>query len=443
MAATYRSSASATTGTSAAATLTIPVPAGVQPNDVLVAVVGTDGGTSMTITAPSGWTGLTAPTQGTNSRLGVYMRVAADTEPANYTWTFSSSFAASGIIAAYSGAHPFTPYQQSSIGTTTPSTTITGVGTNSSYETGLALQCILARNTSAASTITAGNPFTKRADTCSGGSVFINTALTEAPKALPLGGLATANATCSQTATGIMVSVFLGDQRPAFSKLAIDEYSVGSFTTTRTSSTSPFKVNYPNTLLLAFIGLNKDTATVSSITGNSLTWTLVARENTQAGSSEVWRTLCPTPLVAPTFTTTYSTSVVSGNICIIGIVGANLSGTGGSGAIGAVATSTSSAAAPSVSLVTTRANSWVWSIMNEGGGSATNITAGSNQTAVRPSNDTTNSAASWVLRQNALTPTVGTTVTMNVTSPSTFNCNSVAIEILPAVSRSLGSTGVG
>jgi hypothetical protein len=61
-------------------------PAGTVSGDVMVAFVGAIG-TSVTFTAPSGWTLLAAETSNTNINFSVYYKVAGGSEPSSYTWT--------------------------------------------------------------------------------------------------------------------------------------------------------------------------------------------------------------------------------------------------------------------------------------------------------------------------------------------------------------------
>jgi hypothetical protein len=237
--------------------------------------------------------------------------------------------------------------------------------------------------------------------------------------------------------------VFLEDARPTFNYLQEDEFVVGSASASASTFTSAASVqtNFPNTLLLLFVTINKDVATVSSISGG-LTWTNVGRANTNNGSCEVWRTFVATPISAQQLTINTSAAVVSINYMMAGFVGVDLTGTNGSGAIGAVATGTSTTAAPTLNLVTTRNNSWVWSAFNAGGITGS-PTAGSGQTVLRNVNDTTNTAVGWFSRQNALTATSGTTVTSNATAPTTGSCNIISVEILPALRHHMGVSGVG
>ncbi len=446
MAAVYRSSTSGNTGGTPASSIVVPMPAGVQTGDLILVSITADGGSGAAMpTVPAGWNQLFNGTQGTNIRLWIYGRIATGYETATYTWGLDTTRATSWVSAAYSGTAQFMPFAQSSANTTTASTTIAGAGPNSTYEGGRTVQIIAARNVTAPSTITSTGGYTKKEETCTTSGTFMNLELQEtAAKGVPMGGVNANGATCSQTVNAILVAIFIEDSHPAFVTMDEDTFVVGSFSAARSSlTTSNWQTNYPNELLLAFVGINKDATTVSSITGAGLTWVLVARANTNAGSSEIWRAFSPVPLINQQMTITFSASTISGNIMFASIVGADMTGANGSGAVGATNTGSTTAAAPSISLTTTRSNSWVWAMGNEGTAAAGTITAGGGQTISRSNNDTTNAAASWMLRQNNLTATSGTIVTMNCTAPTTDNCNMAAIEILPAIRSSLSSLGVG
>src|SRR5262249_60313865 len=72
--------------------VTINVPAGTVQNDVMVASI-TVRPSTVTITAPAGWTLIRRVNQatGNSESLAVYYPVAGATEPANYTGCLSAS----------------------------------------------------------------------------------------------------------------------------------------------------------------------------------------------------------------------------------------------------------------------------------------------------------------------------------------------------------------
>ena len=115
-----------------ASTLVLTPPAGVAANDVMVAAVAVRG--VPTVTAPSGWTLIRSDSNGSSMKLLSYRRTATGSEPANYTWTFSSARAAAGTITAYIGVDTTSPVDvHSGLANTTdsalivaPSVTTTG-----------------------------------------------------------------------------------------------------------------------------------------------------------------------------------------------------------------------------------------------------------------------------------------------------------------------------
>ncbi len=184
----------------------------------------------------------------------------------------------------------------------------------------------------------------------------------------------------------------------------------------------------PGELLLAFVtsdGPNSGSSqTIKGISGGGLTWTLRGRANGQAGTAEIWRAVAPTVLTNVKITATRATGSYQGAITVAAFIGADTA------VNGAVASSSAASGAPSVSLVTTRSNSWVWGV-GEDWDRATARTVGPGQTLVdqflSPSGDTF-----WTQRQGAPTPAAGTTVTINDTAPTADRWDLAIVEVLAA-----------
>ncbi len=88
-----------------AQSITIPAPAGLQAEDVMIASIATRGNVTGG-QAPSGWTLVDTQTTGggnNDTTLGVFMKVAGNTEPASYTFFTSGVTQAVGGISAYRG----------------------------------------------------------------------------------------------------------------------------------------------------------------------------------------------------------------------------------------------------------------------------------------------------------------------------------------------------
>ncbi|MEK9135584.1 MAG: hypothetical protein AAB393_00555, partial [Bacteroidota bacterium] len=122
-------SSGATSGN--ATSFTISKPTSAVQNDVLVAQITVNNGSSTSMTAPSAWTLVRRDNRTSQVSQAIYYKVAGASEPASYTWTLSPSDAASGGIVAYSGANTSSPIDASSGGTgssnivTAPSVTTT------------------------------------------------------------------------------------------------------------------------------------------------------------------------------------------------------------------------------------------------------------------------------------------------------------------------------
>jgi hypothetical protein len=192
--------------------------------------------------------------------------------------------------------------------------------------------------------------------------------------------------------------------------------------------TSPaFTTSAGNELLLAFIPASYVGAApniaVTGVSGGGLTWTLVRRTNTQQGTSEIWRAFAPAPLTNATVTATLSAS--SGAAAAITVVA--VAGVNATTPVGAVGGGSAATGAPSASLTTQGANSWVFGVGNDWDG-ANARTVGANQTMVYQYLDSTGDTF-WVQRQNATVQPAGTVVTINDTAPANHQWNLSIVEV--------------
>jgi Domain of unknown function (DUF1929)/Bacterial Ig domain len=192
----------------------------------------------------------------------------------------------------------------------------------------------------------------------------------------------------------------------------------------------------PGELLLAFVSsdgpASAGSQSFSKVSGGGLTWRLLRRANAQAGTAEVWAASAAAVVTNAAVTATRAGGSYPGSITVVALTGADLV------ANGATVAASAATGAPSVSLATTRAGSWVWAVGNDWD-RATARTVGSGQTKVdeflAPAGDTL-----WVQRLTAPTPLPGTTVTVNDTAPTNDRWNLAAVEVLPAVSDTQAPT---
>lgn len=452
MAVAFRSSNTANTGATPATNLTVTKPSGTAVNDVLLACITVAGGTNATITPPAGWTLLRASNQSTTITQSLYWKNVVGDEASSFTFGLDTARQASAVIAAYSGASIFVPPSTGINTQASPSTSITPPGGAANTYTAMVCYFYGEYNTTAASTMTSANQ-TKRADTCTTASPFIETVVSDSYRnSIQATGSDSTPQTNSQSVIHVGTMCYLEDAHHVVNQtvktpLCIDSYmpssSQPSSSTTFTTTNSQMVSHYNNELLVLFIKVQKGAATVSSVSGASLTWTLAGRSNTVDGSCEVWYALARTPTGNFQPVITFSTAVVSASCSGVSIIGADLTGSNGSGAIGAVAIAASSSAAPTVNLTTTRNGSWVFACANNPTNSATAWVAGTNQALLRSNGDSTNTTSAGTSQQVAPTPTAGTVVTMDYTAPSAQSCNIIAVEILPAITHGLAATGAG
>jgi RHS repeat-associated protein len=116
----YRASATANNGNSGSTTIAINKPSGTQNGDVLIASIVVK---PASIAPPSGWSLIARAESSGNIVTATYWHVAASGDPANWTWTFSSTAVAVAAISGYSGVDPNNPIDA------TATSTINSAGT--------------------------------------------------------------------------------------------------------------------------------------------------------------------------------------------------------------------------------------------------------------------------------------------------------------------------
>lgn len=232
-------------------------------------------------------------------------------------------------------------------------------------------------------------------------------------------------------ATLVLIGILvLPAKSGATAQITVDAYVSTHQTSTATSITSPpFSTTQPNELVLAYLasdGPNRSGGQrFSSVTGGRLTWTLRQRTNTQAGDAEIWQAVASTALANVTVKATRSSGSYEGSMDVVSYIGASTSVTG------ATAGQSAATGAPSVSLTTTAANSWVWAVGDDWA-NAIARTPGSNQTLLDQYVDGSTGDTYWTQYESGQSQPAGTKVVLNDTVPTTDRWDLAAVEIVPA-----------
>lgn len=233
----------------------------------------------------------------------------------------------------------------------------------------------------------------------------------------------------------LLVMAFAMTLESAWGVISIDAKISGDQSAASTTVATPaFTTSSSNELLLAFVASDYNSGTnttVRSISGAGLTWVLAIRTNVQSGTAEIWRAFASVPLTNVSVTATLSQSAAA-SITVMSFSGVDTSGTNGSGAVGATAGANGSSGAPTASLVTTRANSWIFGVGNDFD-NAIGRTPGTGQSLVHQYLATVGDTY-WVQMQNGSTAVSGTQVTVNDTAPTTDRYNLSICEVLPSTS---------
>ncbi|HET9647269.1 MAG TPA: Ig-like domain-containing protein [Microlunatus sp.] len=166
-----------------------------------------------------------------------------------------------------------------------------------------------------------------------------------------------------------------------------------------------------------------DRAQSSVVTGGGLTWSLVRRANGQPGTSEAWTATVPAGAGPITITATPQQAGYDQSLTVLDFRGA--AGVGASAATG------SASGAPSATLTTTRAGSWVFGAGNDWN-QAVGRTTGSGQELRHQWIDSSVGDTFWAQSQATPTRAAGTSVTLDDPAPAGSRWNLAAVEILPS-----------
>ena len=183
-----------------------------------------------------------------------------------------------------------------------------------------------------------------------------------------------------------------------------------------------------NCLLLARVTITAGGGTTIVTDSGSHTWTKVISATIQSRPVEIWVALSALALVSVTVTSTGQNGGQNIGIAVDVISGVDTGSGNGTSAIGATVSANGASGSPTVNLITTRNNSWVFAM--NGQHEPTTASAGSNQTIEYQLPDSRGFASGDAIKQNSTTSTSGTTVTSNLTGLNS-DWNIAAVEVLP------------
>ncbi len=185
-------------------------------------------------------------------------------------------------------------------------------------------------------------------------------------------------------------------------------------------------------LIVAFVGADgpypTGTPQTTVVSGGGLTWTFAGRTNAALGDAEVWTArasgkLNGAPITAKANVTSPGSPAGQGYDVALTVAGfKNAPG------VGTVQTFSSKKGAPTGTIKTAHANSWVWASGDDWLASIKR-TPGPAQTVWHEAFDAVGDAY-WVQSTQAITKTAGTAVTINDTAPTGDPFNLVLVEIL-------------
>lgn len=188
------------------------------------------------------------------------------------------------------------------------------------------------------------------------------------------------------------------------------------------SATASVSTTTPGDLLLAFVGSDSPTSGGQSsvVSGGGLTWTKLGADNKQLGDAEVWSARVTGVLTGAKITAKQNIACWDEALTVVAYK--NATGTGNA------TTSDAPKGAPTGTLTTSQANSWVWAAGDDWLASIPR-TPGPSQTVEHSATDKVGDTY-WVQSTAAPTPAGGTPVTINDTAPTQDPYNYVLVEVL-------------
>jgi hypothetical protein len=188
----------------------------------------------------------------------------------------------------------------------------------------------------------------------------------------------------------------------------------------------PLSTTSANELILAFVssdGPATGLQSVAGVAGAGLTWSLVARANTQSGTAEVWQAYATKRLTDATVVAVLANSGRAGSMTVAAFSGA-------AAAVGATAVGGAASGAPQVPVTASKAHSVVWAVGHDPD-QAVPRTPLPGQTLVHEFADPAGRDTGWV-QASGPTSAASSVVTMGDTFPTLDRWELAAVEIPPA-----------
>ena len=191
-----------------------------------------------------------------------------------------------------------------------------------------------------------------------------------------------------------------------------------------TVTTAAFGTNANDALLLGFVASDGPPSggQRATVSGAGLTWSLVARTNSQPGTSEIWKATAAAPLANVTVRSAPLVSGYDQSLTVVVLLGASGTGT--------VSRASALSGAPAVTLVSSATGSWVFAVGNDWD-HAIARTLGTGQVMVHEWTDTGVGDDFWVQRLGSPTAAAGSSVLVNATAPTADRWNLSAVEVVP------------
>jgi hypothetical protein len=189
-----------------------------------------------------------------------------------------------------------------------------------------------------------------------------------------------------------------------------------------TATTTAFSTSQTGELLLAFASSDGPSGggQATTVSGGSLTWSLVRRSAAQPGTADVWRAMAPTVLSGVTVQSLQAVGGYDQSLTVVTFTGAGRAG------VSAAASGRSSGA--TVGLTTTSANSLVFGVANDWD-SATSRALPTGQSMVHQWSDTAGGDDFWVQQLTNPLATSGP-VTLSSSVPTSDRWNLSAVEVV-------------